>query len=86
MTQRPSEAVGVLNDQSPPTGSSASAHDLELLLPRVHHQAASHALSGADPGPAGFDFALPDDDARAEALWVLARGFMWRRAVMKNGW
>ena len=86
MTRRPSEAMGVLNDQSPPAGSAASAHDLELLLTRVHHQAESRALSVADPGPAGFDFALPDDDAGAEALWAMARGFMWRKAVMKDGW
>lgn len=85
MTRSLSGAMGVLRDQSPLTGSSVRAQDLELSLLNVHRQAESHALSGVDPGPAGFDFVLPDDDRGAEALWVLARGFMWRRISMKDG-
>ena len=83
MTQRLSGATGV---SSPLTDSSVGAHEWELSLLKIHHRTESHAHSGADPGPAGFDFVLPDDDPGAEALWVLARGFMWRRALMKDGW
>jgi hypothetical protein len=64
MTQR--RAMGVLSDPSPLTGSLVRAHDLELSLLKVRRQE-SHALSGADPGPAGFDFVLPDDDPGVEA-------------------
>ena len=84
MTQRSSGATRVLGDQSPPTGSPVRAHELELLPPGVHHQAESQALPGADPGPVGFNFVLPDDDRGAEALWVLARSVMWRNALMKD--
>lgn len=82
MTQRPSGAMGavtgVLRNQSPLTGSSMRAYEWEL-----RHQAESDELP--DPGPAGFDFVLPDDDPEAETLWALARDFMWRRALMKDG-
>ena len=88
MTQRPSGAVGavtgVLRNQSPLTGSSMRAYEWELSLLRFHHQAESDALSIPDPGPAGFDFVLPEDP-EAEALWALARDVMWRRALMKDG-
>ncbi|MBR1229735.1 MULTISPECIES: hypothetical protein [unclassified Bradyrhizobium] len=85
MTKRPSGAMGILGDQSPLTGSSVRANEWELSLPKFHHQAESDALSIPDPGPAGFDFVLPDQDPAAEALWALARDFMWRRALMKDG-
>lgn len=59
--------------------NSARAHELKLSL-KVHHREESHALSGADPGPAGFDFILPDDDPGAEPLRALpSRGFTGRR-------
>ena len=83
MTRRPSGAMG---GSSPLTDSSVGAHEWEPSLLKVHHRTESHAFSGADPGPAGFDFVLPDDDPEAEALWALARSFMWRRALMKDGW
>jgi hypothetical protein len=83
MTRRPSGAMGV---SSPPTDSSVGAHEWELSLLKVHHRTESRALSRVDPGPAGFDFVLPDSGPRAEALWVLARGFKWRRALVKDGW
>jgi hypothetical protein len=76
----------VSGDHSPPTGSSVRAHAWELSLLKVHHQAESQMLSGADPGPAGFNFVLPDDDPGAEALWGAARSLMWRNAWMKDDW
>jgi len=85
MTQRPSGAMGVASDQISPTGNSVRAHEWVLSLLKVHHRAECHALSIPDPGAVGFDFVLPDQDVRAEALWVLARHFMWRRALMKDG-
>ncbi|MBR1145502.1 hypothetical protein [Bradyrhizobium sp. AUGA SZCCT0431] len=85
MTQRPSRAMGILGDQSPLTGCSVRAYEWELSLLKIHHQAESDALSIPDPGPAGFDFVLPDEDPEAEVLWSLARDFMWRRALMKDG-
>ncbi|SIN91805.1 hypothetical protein SAMN05443247_00709 [Bradyrhizobium erythrophlei] len=71
MTQLPSGAMVVAGDQNPRTGSSMSAHELKLSL-KVHHREERHALSGADPGPAGFDFVLPDNDPALRAL--LSRG------------
>jgi hypothetical protein len=67
MAQLPSGAMEVLGDQNPRTGSSVRAHELKLSL-KVHYQEESHALSGADPGPAGFDFALRDDEPGTEPL------------------
>jgi hypothetical protein len=64
MTQHPSGAMGV---SSPLTDSSVGAHEWELSLLKVHHQTESHALSGGDPGPAGFDFVLPDDAPRGRS-------------------
>jgi hypothetical protein len=59
--------------------NSVKAHELKLPL-KVHHREERHALSGADPGPAGFDFALQDDDPGAEPLRaLLSRGFTGRR-------
>lgn len=59
--------------------NSVKAHELKLSL-KVHHPDERHVLSGADPGPAGFDFVLPDDDPGAEPLRaLLSRGFMGRR-------
>ena len=79
MTQLPSGAMGIAGDQNPRTGSSKRAHELKLSL-KVHHREESHALSGVDPGPAGFDFVLPDDDPGAEPLRaLLSRGFTGRR-------
>jgi hypothetical protein len=74
-----------LNDQSPLTGSLVRAHDLELSRLNVHHQAESHALSGTDPGPAGFDFVLPDDDPGSKLCEVLSAGFMSRKVLTKDG-
>jgi hypothetical protein len=89
MTQRPSgatgAATGVLRNQRLLTDSSVRAYEWELSQLKFHHQAESDALSIPDPGPAGFDFVLPDEDPAAEALWALARDFMWRRALMKDG-
>jgi len=82
MPQRPSRAMGVLSDQCPLTRSSARASEWELSLPRVHHQADSHARSVPDPGPVGFDFALPDDDPGD--LLVMS-GFTWRGVLRKDG-
>jgi len=51
-----------------------------LKLLKVHRREGSQALSGADPGPAGFDFVLPDDDPGAKPLRaLLSRGFTGRR-------
>ena len=78
MTQRPSGAMGIAGKQSPRTGSSARAHELKLPL-KVHHREESH--SGVDPGPAGFDFVLPDDDRGVEVLRAfLSGGFKGRKA------
>lgn len=47
---------------------------LKLSL-KVHPQEESYARSAVDPGPAGFDFVLPDDDPGAEPLRaLLSRG------------
>jgi hypothetical protein len=79
MTQLSSGAMGVAGDQNLRTGSPIRARELKLSL-KVHHREESHALSGADPGPAGFDFVLPDDDPGAEPLRaLLSRGFTGRR-------
>lgn len=84
MTQRPSGATRFSGDQGPLTGSLERAQEWELSLLKVHHQAASQALSGADPGPAGFNFVLPDEGLEAEALWAVVRSLMWRNALMKD--
>ena len=86
MMQRPSGAMRVSGDQSPLTGSSAKAHEWELSLLKVHHQAESQVHSATDPGPAGFNSVLPDNDPAAEALWGVARSFMLRNALMKGDW
>ena len=79
MAQLPSGAMGVTGDQNPRTGSSVRAHEVKVSL-KVHHREENHAPSGADPGPAGFDFVLPDDDPGAEPLRaLLSRGFTGRR-------
>ena len=79
MTQLPSGAMGVAGRQNPRTGSSMRGHELKLSL-KVHHRDESDGLSGPDPGPAGFDFVLPDDDPGADALRaLLSRGFTGRR-------
>jgi hypothetical protein len=75
MTQLPSGAMGA-GDKNPRTGSSMRGHELKLSL-KVHHREERHALSGADPGPAGFDFVLPDNDPALRAL--LSRDFTGRR-------
>ena len=81
MAPLPSGAMGVAGNQNPRTGSSMRAHELKLSL-RVHHREESHALSGADPGPAGFDCVQLDDDAAPEFLRaLLCRGFTGRRSV-----
>ncbi|MBR1150939.1 hypothetical protein [Bradyrhizobium sp. JYMT SZCCT0428] len=84
MTRRPSGAMKILGDQGPPTGNSVRAYEWELSLLKFHHRAESDALSIPDPGPAGFDFVLPEDP-EAETLWALVRDVMWRRALMKDG-
>jgi hypothetical protein len=79
MTPLPSGAMGVAGDQNPRTGSSTRADELKLSL-KVHHREENHALSGADPGPAGFDFVLQDDHPSSELLKALLfRGFTGRR-------
>jgi hypothetical protein len=57
-----------------------------LKLLKVHRREESQALSGADPGPAGFDFVLRDDDFGAESLRaLLSQGLagrrVWRQAA-----
>jgi hypothetical protein len=80
MTQLPSGAMGIAGDQNPRRDSSMRAHELKQSL-KVHHRKENHAPSGADPGPAGFDFVLPNDDPGAERLRaLLSRGFTGRRA------
>ncbi len=80
MTQLPPGAMGVAGKQNPRTCGSVRAHELKLSL-IVHHREESHGLSGGDPGPAGFDFVLLDDDPGAEVLRaLLSRGFTGRRA------
>jgi hypothetical protein len=45
-------------------------HELKLSL-KVHHREEGRGLSGPDPGPAGFDFVLPDDGLGTEVLRAL---------------
>ena len=80
MTQLPSGAMESRVIKTQEQAGSVRAHQLKLSL-KVHHREESHALSGADPGPAGFDFVLPDDgDPGADPLWaLLSRGFTGRR-------
>ena len=79
MTKLPSGAIGVAGDQIPRTGSSARTHELKLLM-KVHHREESRVLSAVDPGPAGFDFVLPNDDPDLEVLRaLLSRGSRGRR-------
>lgn len=77
MTQLPSGTLGVAGDQNPRTGSSARAHELKLSL-KVHHREEYQGLSIPDPGPAGFDFVLPDDGTEALRR-LLSRDFAGRR-------
>ena len=57
---------------------------LKLSL-KVHHQEESRARSAVDPGPAGFDFVLPDDDPGAEPRRAFCPGFHGLERLMKNG-
>ena len=70
MTQLRSGGLGFAGDQDPRTGSSARAHELKPSL-KVHHREESHGFSGTDPGPAGFDFVLLDDEPGIEAFRAL---------------